>query len=536
MAIPKFALTRGPKTHDELYWAIRAMWGVTVPRTQVCPHHSTPFAALAQAYFAEAPVSVWWASRGYGGKSFLLSVLTLSEAAFMGAACSLLGGSGAQSLNVHEHTLELWAAPMAPRGLIIATNKFGSTLTNKGSIRTLMASQTSVRGPHPQRLRMDEIDEMDYEILKGAQGQPMRKRGIETQTVMSSTWQYPDKTMSIILDQAKEKNWPVHAWCIASGSLVLTARGEVPIEEVERGDLVLTRKGWRPVQHRTFMGYKPTIGLRIGGRVLRATADHRIATPDGWRHAGALAADTMSPVRSDPRVLGRELVSLSTVGSSGSVLPCTPLVDAVADAFEVLGLNTSPVAADVVDRCVSEWADDSFPHPHVSGSGRPFVVTLNSLDPVAVSFGTRPVDAVCGEHGDILPVWDIGVEDEHEFVCEGVVVHNCYKETSNPIDGWLAPDEVERKRNEIPKAMWETEYELQEPNVLNRAIDPEFVVPASASSRTSCSRESSCPDRRTASGQHVRHGSGLGEDPGPHDHRHVPPTGLALRCVAGNPA
>ena len=263
MAIPKFALTRPPQTHDELWWAIRAMWGVTIPRTQVCPHHSTPFAALAQAYFAEAPVSVWWASRGYGGKSFLLSVLTLSEAAFMGAACSLLGGSGAQSLNVHEHTLELWAAPMAPRSLIIATNKFGSTLTNKGAIRTLMASQTSVRGPHPQRLRMDEIDEMDYEILKGAQGQPMRKRGIETQTVMSSTWQYPDKTMSIILDQAKEKNWPVHAWC--------------------------------------------------------------------------------------------------------------------------------------------------------------------------------------------------------------------YKETSNPIDGWLAPDEVERKKLEIPKAMWETEYELQEPNVENRAIDPELV-------------------------------------------------------------
>lgn len=240
--VPKFKLVRPPETKDELWWAIRAMWGVTVPRTQVCPHHSTPFDALAEAYFAESPVSVWWASRGYGGKSFLLSVLVLCEAAWKGAACNLLGGSGAQSLNVHEHTTELWAAPMAPRSLLIKDNKYGSQLSNKGATRCLMASQTSVRGPHPQRLRLDEIDEMDLSILEAAQGQPMRKRGIETQTVMSSTWQYPDKTMSVILERARENAWPIHAWCYKETSNPID--GWLDADEVERKRREVPRAMW----------------------------------------------------------------------------------------------------------------------------------------------------------------------------------------------------------------------------------------------------------------------------------------------------
>lgn len=237
-----FDPSRIPQDDDELWWALQGFFGVKVPRTQVCPHHSTPFAALSEAFFARTPVSVWWASRGYGGKSYLLSALALIEAVFLTANISLLGGSGAQSLNVHEHTAELWDWIWAPKSLLVKDNKFGSVLNNKASIRSLMASQTSVRGPHPQRLRLDEIDEMDYEILKAAQGQPMRKRGIETQTVMSSTWQYPDKTMSVILEQAKELGWPVHSWCYRETSNPVD--GWLDPAEVERKKREIPRTMW----------------------------------------------------------------------------------------------------------------------------------------------------------------------------------------------------------------------------------------------------------------------------------------------------
>ena len=44
-----------------------------------------------------------------------------------------------------------------------------------------------------------------------------------------------------------------------------------------------------------------------------------------------------------------------------------------------------------------------------------------------------------------------------------------------PTIGWLKPEEVERKRNDVTLAMWENEYELQEPSPESRAIDTPSV-------------------------------------------------------------
>ena len=233
----QFVIKRLPQTDDELWWMVQALWGIKIPRTPVCRGHRTPFEAFADAYFGRFPVSVWKASRGYGGKSYLLATLAQTEAVLWGAQISLLGGSGAQSLNVHAHTQELWGHFNAPKSLLSSDpTKYDTFLSNGGHIRSLMASQTSVRGPHPQRLRLDEIDEMDLDILEAAQGQPMRKMRngvmVETQTVMSSTHQYPDKTMSIILNRAKEKNWPVYEWCYKETSNPVD--GWLTQDEVER--------------------------------------------------------------------------------------------------------------------------------------------------------------------------------------------------------------------------------------------------------------------------------------------------------------
>jgi hypothetical protein len=51
----------------------------------------------------------------------------------------------------------------------------------------------------------------------------------------------------------------------------------------------------------------------------------------------------------------------------------------------------------------------------------------------------------------------------------------CYRETSNPVDGWLRPDFIEEKKRQIPAEMWRVEYELGEPSIGNRAFDSEAV-------------------------------------------------------------
>jgi hypothetical protein len=201
-------------TEGHLKKFVEIAWGVHIPDKQVCPNHSTPWHAFADAYFARSPVTVWKASRGFGGKSFLLALLGLTEAVTHKADVNVLGGSGEQSARVHEHMQLFWAHGNAPRSMLASDPSRRETkLVWGNTIKALMASQASVRGPHPQRLRLDEIDEMDVKILDAAMGQPMGRDGIAAQTVMSSTHQYADGTMTEILRRAAEKAWPVHEWC-----------------------------------------------------------------------------------------------------------------------------------------------------------------------------------------------------------------------------------------------------------------------------------------------------------------------------------
>jgi len=77
----------------------------------------------------------------------------------------------------------------------------------------------------------------------------------------------------------------------------------------------------------------------------------------------------------------------------------------------------------------------------------------------------------CGEEE---PVYDLTVERGESFVAEGVVVHNCWRESLEP-HGWLSQREVDEKKATVTKAMWDTEYELQDPNPAARAIQTECV-------------------------------------------------------------
>jgi len=234
----KFILQRWPQTDAELWWWVRATWGVTIPNTKVCHNHIPPFRAFADAYFARHPVCVWKASRGFGGKTQLLSILGMSELVGLGAFVTILGGSGAQSQRVHETMTEAWQYGGAPKKMLTKDpTKFDTYLLNGAKARTLMASTASVRGPHPQRLRMDEIDEMDLNVLESAQGQPMRKKNqdgvlLETNTVMSSTHQYPEGTMTTMLKRAEEEGWPVYEWCYRES--MNPVDGWLDPDEVER--------------------------------------------------------------------------------------------------------------------------------------------------------------------------------------------------------------------------------------------------------------------------------------------------------------
>lgn len=242
MTLTTHRIGRPPQDADELWWLVSVMWGVDIPRIPVCPNHCSPFDAFANAFFAHDPVSVWKASRGFGGKTTLMGALTATEAAILGSEGNVLGGSAAQSLRVKEVMTEIMDSPHAPVDLLAKEpTRYETKFKNGGRVRALMASQRSVRGPHPQRLRLDEIDEMELDILEAAQGQPMSSPTVKAQTVMSSTHQYPDKTMTVILNRAVEKGWPIFEWCYKE---TVEPNGWLSQEELDRKRIEISQAMW----------------------------------------------------------------------------------------------------------------------------------------------------------------------------------------------------------------------------------------------------------------------------------------------------
>lgn len=543
----QLSLLRPPVTRTELYLLVQVLWNITIPSKQVCPEHSTPFDAFADAYFASYPVEVWLASRGLGGKSRTLAYLTLTEAAVLGADATILGGSLFQSQNVQEAMREGWMAPMAPTQMIVSDIASQLRLTNLAVVRPLTASPKAVRGPHPQRLRLDEVDEMELTIFEAALGQALTKKGIESQTVISSTHQHPDGTFTEVLKRADERDWPVHRWSVAEDSVVATENGPKLIQDVLATDRMLTRSGYRSVQHVSRMGRRQVLVVSLdNGAVLRLTPDHQVAIPGGWREAGELllgdpvtvcaaidpqALPAVSPVVTGGHVrVGRAVLmtarALDTCDLCGDVRSADG-IDSMRDVVQVLGIHAGMHPAQVVETGVDDVQPGEHPVaepvrerfvPGIAGSGDdsvsgvissvlPYPALVDLFDPIqdegreigdrggppvgTVDAGLAPsgpavtpdrvgpalstARVVDIHHGAILPVWDIGVEGDHEFVVNGIVVHNCWKETSNDYDGWLTPDMIERKRTEISAEMWRIEFDLQEPSVGNRAFDSAAV-------------------------------------------------------------
>jgi hypothetical protein len=174
--------------------------------------------AFAEAFFGNSNNWVlWYGSRGTG-KSYMLAILGLTKASVLDINATLLGGSMAQSQNVHEHVEQLLRMPNAPRYAIERVIKTEVLFHAGNWIRPLPASQRTVRGPHPHMTLLDEIDEMDKGIYDAAQGQAMSRpnaRGVVVPEMMvaSSTWQNPLGTFEEVFREAQQKGLPVRTWC-----------------------------------------------------------------------------------------------------------------------------------------------------------------------------------------------------------------------------------------------------------------------------------------------------------------------------------
>lgn len=232
------------QTDDELLRFVRNTWGVSIPAVQVEPGHVAPAQAFCDAYFARTPVGVWWASRAFGGKSFLLALFGVTVSVTLAVSTNILGGSGEQSRRVLEHMDRFWNYPAAPRHLLASEPaKRETKLTNGAKIQALMASQASVRGPHPVKLLVDECDEVNIALIDAALGQPLGAKGVPPGVVLASTRQYFGGTMDTLLERTgSNPAYRLYMWGYQES---LEPHGWLTRAEVDTKRSTMTDAAWR---------------------------------------------------------------------------------------------------------------------------------------------------------------------------------------------------------------------------------------------------------------------------------------------------
>lgn len=226
VAAIKYYVRHGLKSRESVKRLINKVLPVKASSRCMCNQkdHISQLDFLCEVLLNHLDMYVLWANRA-GSKTFFIALevwikCLLNEK----LECRILGGSGDQSRQAYKATQDFWAIgnecspggnPLEIEYLKKPPMEEKTFFKNGSSIKILMASQHSVRGPHPQRLCLDEIDVMNEDILQAALSQPSSNHGIPACTSMSSTNHIASGLMDEQLEKAASNpNARIFKWCI----------------------------------------------------------------------------------------------------------------------------------------------------------------------------------------------------------------------------------------------------------------------------------------------------------------------------------
>lgn len=275
--------------------------------------------------------------------------------------------------------------------------------------------------------------------------------------------------------------WGGEDYCLAAGTMIETAMGAVPIESVKVGSLVATRDGWRRVLRSGCSGTAPEL-LRIEYDLdyVLCTPSHKILVngqfvpassvqPGQLLHVNPRWASTVRPLPGEvvggadtseattctaDRTARDGLQALCFIGPSTRLTLARSLQGSIyTTATRTQGTTPCPIcwpspAAITLDampltRGLLYGPPSSTPRT-LDGTS-PLATLTRSCAPSAASGSaprasglvTAPVVAtsVLSRERGGWPVYDLTVEGSHEFVANGVLVHNSWSDALTTLHG-----------------------------------------------------------------------------------------------------
>lgn len=222
--------THPPKNNDELHEFIRIALGFDIPRKVVTPGHSAPFDFVADLFFERTKTALGFANRT-GGKTCDIAILNFLDMLFKpGCEISNAGATRDQAKKCFNYFLAFmdkkWFKDFCDKYRFVTGKPFivkqiqeETTFDTKATQQIITATEKGVRGPHPHKSRMDEVDEIDWDILQTglsmSRSDPKNIRErlpILGQNALTSTRQKARGSMQRLLDEAPQRGIDVYQW------------------------------------------------------------------------------------------------------------------------------------------------------------------------------------------------------------------------------------------------------------------------------------------------------------------------------------
>ncbi len=211
-------LTEGLKTPGDVMEFLAALGEVKVGSKVNCRRedHVSPFYALSEVLLDHVNYYIVWAGRS-GSKTFLWGGLdTWYKSCYKPRyETKILGGSEGQSQLSHDALKVFWAisgleSEFLAKPMMVTKGEW----KNGSQVSILTASTKSVRGPHPQCLKLDEVDEIEPEVYEAALSQPQAKFGHKSSLGMFSTNHNYNGMMDLALQRAEERGHAIFRYCV----------------------------------------------------------------------------------------------------------------------------------------------------------------------------------------------------------------------------------------------------------------------------------------------------------------------------------
>ena len=371
-----------------------------------------------------------------------------------------------------------WARPnqLPPREFTAGLRSTWLILAGRGYGKTRTGAET-VRDWHQQGYRFINLiartsDELRRVMVEGESGILATCKPEERPRASKDRLVWPNGAVSLLFsaEEPDKLRGPQSdkIWCFIAGTQILTASGNVPIEGIKSGDLVMTRFGQRRVSG---------IGSRLAdvgtvtfsdGAELVGTKEHPVCTIDGWTTLKHLSTGqsalkgTLSPTsaRSRKTAINLPFISIDGLGKRrtarypracisttstrteqtipsrtfrwshpSSIAPFTARSIAANHTRRQSDTNAAAVA--VTRRSFSRAgrasryarsAGGSLPKRSEPRCARASIAASNSYPGVELIAASV---VSTWEPAGIQTVYNLTVEGAHEYIANGIVVHNC---------------------------------------------------------------------------------------------------------------